>query len=123
MPAILVIDDQPAIRRLITRILTGAGYRTIEAEGGTEGIAAFKRDGAALVITDMVMEEGEGIETIQELRRLAPELPILATSGSGDLYLRLAADMGASGVLEKPFTKGELLASVSDLLGGLTAPG
>jgi CheY-like chemotaxis protein len=123
MPAILVIDDQPAIRRLITRILIGVGHQTIEAEGGTEGIAAFKREGAALVITDMVMEEGEGIETIRELRRLAPELRILATSGSGALYLRLAADIGASGVLEKPFTKAALLASVSDLLGGVAAAG
>jgi CheY-like chemotaxis protein len=123
MPDVIVIDDQPAIRRLITRILTGAGHRTIEAEGGEEGIVAFERDGAALVITDMVMEDGEGIETIRELRRLAPELPILAISGSGDLYLRLAADIGASGVLEKPFTKAALLASVSDLLGGMTPAG
>jgi CheY-like chemotaxis protein len=80
MPSILVIDDQPAVRRLITRILAGEGHRTTEAEGGTEGIAAFKREGAALVIKDMVMEEGEGIETIRELRRLAPELPVAGLS-------------------------------------------
>jgi CheY-like chemotaxis protein len=123
MPNVLVIDDQPEIRRLITDILTEAGYQTVEAEGGTEGIAAFKRDGAALVITDMVMEGGEGVETICELRRLAPDVPILATSGLGDLYLRLAISAGASGVLEKPFDNSALLASVSELLGGVTAAG
>jgi two-component system response regulator (stage 0 sporulation protein F) len=116
MPNILVIDDQPAIRRLITDILTEAGYQTIEADGGTEGIAAFEQYSPFLIVTDMVMADGEGVETIRELRRRAPDVPILATSGLGDLYLRLAISAGASGVLEKPFDNDVLLARVNKLL-------
>jgi two-component system KDP operon response regulator KdpE len=117
MSDILVIDDQPAIRRLAARILASAGHRTIEAAGGSEGMAMFTRERPAMVITDIVMEDGEGLETIRELRRVAPTLPILATSGSGAIYLRLASGMGASDTLEKPFTKAELLAKVVELLG------
>lgn len=116
MPDILVIDDQPAIRRLTTRILATAGHRTIEAAGGAEGMATFMLERPAMVITDIVMADGEGVETIRELRRLAPTLPILAMSGSGAFYLRIAAGIGASGTLEKPFTKAELLTKVDELL-------
>jgi DNA-binding response OmpR family regulator len=123
MPLILVIDDNPAIRRMVTRMLTAAGHRIIEAAGGSEGMALFLRERPALVITDIVMEDGEGIETIRELRRLVPDIPILAMSGSGALYLRLASNIGASAVLEKPFAKDEFLERVNVLLDGVASSG
>lgn len=83
------------MRKLIVRILTAAGHRVTQAEGGSEGLAAFRRARPTLVITDIVMEKGEGIETIRELRREAPEIPLLAMPGGGVLYLHIAKGLGA----------------------------
>ena len=72
MAEILVIDDDRQLRRLLSRVLKGAGHTVQEANDGKEGIALFHRTRPALVITDIVMPDTEGIETIQELRREAP---------------------------------------------------
>jgi DNA-binding response OmpR family regulator len=106
------------MRRLVVRILTAAGHTVIEAGGGSEGLAAFRRSPPNLVITDIVMEDGEGIATIREMRREAPTVPILAMSGSGLLYLRAAGRLGASATIEKPFRPDEFLATVNSLLAG-----
>jgi DNA-binding response OmpR family regulator len=116
MADILVIDDTAQIRKLIARILTAAGHTVIEAEGGSEGLAAFRGAQPTMVITDIVMEAGEGIETIREMRREAPAMPILAMSGSGLLYLHAAGGLGASATIEKPFRPDEFLAAVNKLL-------
>jgi DNA-binding response OmpR family regulator len=118
MADVLVIEDHAGMRRLVSRILKSAGHSVIEAEGGAEGLAAFRRVGPALVITDIVMEKGEGIETIREMRREASSMPILAMSGSGILFLQAASLLGASATIEKPFNTDEFLAKVTDLLTG-----
>jgi DNA-binding response OmpR family regulator len=119
MADILVIEDHAVTRNLIVRILTAARHRVTEAKGGTEGLAAFRRARPALIITDIVMADGEGIETIREMRREAPAIPILAVSGWGASYLRTAKLLGASATIEKPFDSDELLA----IVGGLLAQG
>jgi DNA-binding response OmpR family regulator len=117
MAEILVVDDEPQMRRLLVRILSGAGHRVREAENGQDGIRQFRRVRPVLVITDIVMPDMEGIEMIRELRREAPAIPILAISGAGPpLYLRAATDLGASAALAKPFDAAELLAVVGRLL-------
>ena len=116
MADILLIDDNVAMRRLVSRILTAEGHRVTEASGGSEGLAEFRRARPAMVITDIVMERGEGIETIREMRREAPVIPILAMSGSGVLFLQAAKLLGASSTIEKPFFPDDLLAVVDDLL-------
>jgi two-component system response regulator CpxR len=121
MADILVIDDNQHVRRLVERILTAAGHTVTEAQGGSEGLAAFRRAPPAMVITDIVMEYGEGIETIRALRREAPAMPILAMSGSGTHYLYAAGRPGASATIEKPFRLHELTATVNRLLGETTA--
>src|ERR1700680_1216734 len=114
MAKILLIDDDPQLRRLLSRVLKGAGHTVREAKDGREGIELFHRTRPALVITDIVMPDTEGIETIRELRREAPALPILAISGGGNLslYLRLADELGATTTLAKPFGNDELLSAV-----------
>ena len=122
---VLVIDDDPGIRRLLGRVLTGAGYQVREATNGVDGIAAFRTQRPALVITDIVMPEKEGIEIIREIRQEAPGAAILAISGSdphGDLYLHAATSLGADAALAKPFRPHELLAVVADLLSGAPIP-
>lgn len=121
MTRILVIDDNPLVRATLRSILAAAGYEVVLASDGKAGLDEFRRRPSDLVITDIVMPEIEGIETIRQLRGLAPELPILAISGGGRGipldYLRMAQQLGASDVLSKPFEADELLSSVTRCLG------
>jgi DNA-binding response OmpR family regulator len=118
MAGILLIDDDARLRRLLGRILKGAGHTVHEATNGREGIELFGRTHPALVITDLVMPDKEGIETIRELHQTAPTVPILAISGSTNhsIYLRAATKLGATEALDKPFSNEELLAAVTRLL-------
>ena len=91
MADILLIDDEAQMRRMIVRVLNAAGHTVREAADGRVGIELFRDAVPALVITDIVMPDMEGIELIRELRRLEPSVPILAISGGGPaLYLRAA---------------------------------
>ena len=119
MARILVIDDDPAMRRLIARTLTMAGHSVCEAADGREGIALFDQILPALVITDIVMPGAEGIETILKLRKIAEGVKILAISGWGSStpsYLDMATKLGADVGLSKPFKAEKLLAAVESLL-------
>ena len=118
MADILIIDDDPGLRRVMARTLTGEGHLVHEAENGIAGLAAFDRFRPELVITDMIMPEKEGIETIRHLRQLAPTLPILAISGTGNrtFFLHVAIALGADASLEKPFYPAQLRKLVRDLL-------
>src|ERR1700730_1021126 len=117
MAEILIIDEDPQMRRLLIRVLNGAGHTVQESTNGREGIELFYRTHVALVITDIVMPDAEGIETIRELRREAPTIPILAISGGGpSVYLRAATELGATAGLAKPFGAAEPLSVVWELL-------
>lgn len=116
---ILVIDDDDAVRGLTCRILAKAGYGVQEAADGAAGLASYHQQRCDLVITDIMMPEKDGLETIRELRRLDPKVRIIAMSGGGGPgggYLELAAMLGAAGTLQKPFTKGSLLTAVDHVL-------
>jgi DNA-binding NtrC family response regulator len=119
MAKILIIDDDRQMRRLLIRILQGAGHTVREAENGRGGIEAFRSERPELVISDIVMPGMEGIETIRMLCRDGPEVPIIAISGGSDpIYLRAATALGATASLEKPFAADELIALVAKLLAG-----
>jgi DNA-binding response OmpR family regulator len=123
MADILVIDDEEALRRLVARVLRAEGHTVREAANGREGLRLFREARPALLITDIIMPGQEGIETIIELRREAPEFPILAISGGGEgMYLKLAASLGATETLAKPFGADELLAAVAALLSAPSRP-
>jgi CheY-like chemotaxis protein len=117
---ILVIDDELLVLEIISKVLSRAGYQVTAVTDGQLGLDAYAQDTYDLVITDLVMPEKEGIETIRELLKLSPELRIIAISGGGavqsELYLHLAEKFGAKKILRKPFTHNELLAAVSDVL-------
>jgi CheY-like chemotaxis protein len=116
--AILIIDDDRQMRRLLTRILQGVGHTVHEAGNGRDGIELFRSVHPALVVSDIVMPDMEGIETIRELRRDRPTVPIIAISGGTDpIYLKAAVKLGATASLGKPFTRDELLALVDRMLG------
>lgn len=121
MQRILIIDDDHHILLMIKKMLERAGYEVDLASNGSEGLELFKRIQADLVITDIIMPEKEGLETIREMKRLRPDLKIIAMSGGGkisaDNYLETAKIFGASRVLEKPFSQKTMVMAVIDLLG------
>jgi YesN/AraC family two-component response regulator len=122
MAHILVIDDEDLVRHTLREMLESAGHRVSEAENGNEGLRRFTEAPADLVITDIIMPEKEGVETIQILLRQHPGLKVIAISGGGRTgnfdYLALAKKLGANRILKKPFRKSELLEAVDACLDG-----
>jgi DNA-binding response OmpR family regulator len=104
----------------VAQALTRSGYQVTEARDGAEGLRIHRGDPADLIITDVVMPEKEGLETILELRKEFPALKILAISGGGRNqpgdYLPVARKLGANRTLAKPFARAELLAAIRELL-------
>jgi len=117
---ILVIDDDAAVRTAIRRVLESAGHTALEAPDGRAGLLALRNHGPELVITDILMPEKEGIETIREVRATAPTVKIIAASGDrmagGPSVLDMALMLGAHRVIQKPFRRDELLGLVERLL-------
>jgi len=123
MGHVLVIDDDPTIRSLVVGLLEANGHSFVQAVDGRAGIALFAEGGFDLVVTDIVMPEQEGIETIAAIRRVNRAVPILAISGSATIggmgdYLRAAAALGASATLKKPFAPEAFVATIERLFGG-----
>jgi CheY-like chemotaxis protein len=120
MPRILIIEDNEAVLRVMSRMLTGSGYDVQEASNGKAGLALYRQWATDIVITDIVMPDVEGLEVIRELRKTDPTVRIIAMSGGGigsaEKYLALAQTFGAGSVLNKPFTQEELMTVVADAL-------
>ncbi len=121
MKRILIIDDDKQMREMMRQAFDRAGYDVAEAGDGRAGVSSFKRQPADLVITDLIMPEKEGIETIRELRKEYPKLKIIAISGGGrvspDSYLSVAKTFGADLTIPKPFDLKVILGAVKELLG------
>ena len=118
MARILVIDDEPAVRRTICQILQRGGHEPLEAADGIDGLQMVRAERPDAVITDIMMPNKEGIETICDLRRDNPGLPILVISGNSGsaLYLQMATLLGAHAALAKPFRATQLLDAINTLL-------
>jgi signal transduction histidine kinase/CheY-like chemotaxis protein len=122
---VLVIDDEPVVRKVIQRSLERLGLEVIVAEGGAAGIALVTahRDDIDLVILDMSMPEVSGPECFDRIRALAPGIQVLIASGYAkdtDAQRMLAA--GAVGFLEKPFNAVALADAVRPWLGARGKP-
>jgi CheY-like chemotaxis protein len=117
-PSILVVDDEAAVRTLFRQILSGAGFRVTEAADGAQALALLRDRRFDVVITDLVMPDREGIETIGEIRRSYPAVKIIAVSGAfGGQFLKTASLLGAHATLSKPVPAAVLIGSVQRLLG------
>jgi PAS domain S-box-containing protein len=114
---IVVADDEAGVRGFLRRVLEGSGYAVIEATNGKRAVEEAVAGAVDLVITDLVMPEQEGIETIRALRRDAPGVGIIAISGAlGGEYLKAAKLLGADVALSKPMNAELLLAKVAEML-------
>lgn len=130
MSRILIIDDEPGIRRLLRFLLENAGHEIAEAADGGAGVVACAEAQPDLVITDVIMPRMNGVDAILAIRSANPKLPILAISGGGQFepraykpeaittsaYLAAARRAGANSVMTKPFDQSLLLEQVGKLL-------
>ena len=120
MRKILIIDDNSAVRATMARILELAGYETVTAGDGNEGLIRMRQEDPDLIITDIIMPEKEGIETIRQILIERPSAKIMAVSGGGRHanmdFLDAARKLGAIDVLEKPFEPDDLVNRVSRCL-------
>jgi hypothetical protein len=116
---IVVADDEAGVRSFLRKVLEDGGYEVMEAANGKEALEEALAGGVDLVITDLVMPEQEGLETIQALRKdpALADIGIIAISGAfGGRFLELAGVLGAQAVLSKPLSGELLLAKVREVL-------
>jgi DNA-binding response OmpR family regulator len=123
MIRILVVDDDINIREMLKECLERAEYEVLVASDGKAGLELQSANPVDLIITDIVMPEKDGLETIMEFRRRFPSVKRIAISGGGRIkaneYLNIVKELGATRTFSKPFELKELLASVRELLGDL----
>jgi len=111
-PHILVVDDDPAIRRTLAAELKAEGYAVSEAADGREALAAFAREEPDLVLTDLAMPVSDGFDVVSGVRRAGPTpVLVLSVRGADGDKIR-ALDLGADDYVTKPFSLPELLARV-----------
>ena len=120
MARVLIIEDDDQLLGLLERILVREGHEVICTSDGVEGLAALKGAEVDLIITDIVMPEKEGLETIRELKQAHPDKPIIAISGGGrispDRYLHVSEMLGADRAFRKPVPRKDMLDAVRQLL-------
>lgn len=130
MANILLVDDEPEIRAVLSRILENAGHDVEVAANGDEALKKLHGNRADLVITDIIMPGLDGVGLMKAMRKDFPKLPIIAISGGGyvapapyspdsiatNAYLTSANCAGANRTLSKPFDRQAILAAVAELL-------
>lgn len=117
---ILVIEDDEQTRGMLVQMMTRVGYAVVEACNGRSGVEVVRGGSVDLVITDILMPEQDGLETIRDLRAQFPGLPIIAISGGGHDgvldFLPVARQLGAKRTFRKPTDRAALLDAIREEL-------
>ena len=119
MPSILVIEDEAAIRRVLVKILSeeNDSYQVHQAEDGSKGLDAIKKDDFDLVLCDIKMPKMDGVEVLEAARKIKPEIPFIMISGHGDLDTAVnTMRLGAFDYISKPPDLNRLLTTVRNAL-------
>jgi DNA-binding response OmpR family regulator len=117
LQACVVADDEPGMRAFVARVLSRERFHVFTASDGHEALALVTQHRCELLVTDLSMPGGEGIETIRAVREQYPGVKILAISGAfGAKMLRAAELLGADASLAKPFTAEMLVSAVRALI-------
>lgn len=132
MARILVIDDDRLVRSTIGTMLGVGSHKVILAEGGEDGLRCFRAQAFDLVLCDIAMPQMDGLQTIRELRKLSPDIPIISMTGSyprptggahlDPNFLAMSKQVGATRVIGKPFRLDDLLAVVRQCLAPAARP-
>ena len=120
MPVILLIEDDRELRAMLKTALVRKDFTVLEADNGKEALIQFKPGITDLVVTDLIMPEEDGLKVIIKIREKKPGIKVIAISGGGKAgpvsYLNLAKALGADAVFPKPFSPGELVSKIENLL-------
>jgi two-component system chemotaxis response regulator CheY len=118
---ILIVDDSALSRRTLRNMLEGAGYAVEEASDGAQALERYFLNPHDMVLLDIVMERLSGLEVLAKFRELNPDVRVvMATADIQSSTRDQARDSGAVGIINKPFTKDRLLATVATVLEGGT---
>jgi DNA-binding response OmpR family regulator len=120
MHSVLIIEDDDFIQKMLKQTFERAGYEVTTASNGRVGLQLYHRKSFDVVITDLIMPEMEGIETITSLRKSNPKVQVIAISGGGrhrpEDYLEIAQKLGAKKTFTKPLDRQKLVAAVQELV-------
>jgi DNA-binding response OmpR family regulator len=121
MARILVTDDDADLRATLQKLLMLRGYEVDTGSDGLEGARLLQQGAYDLLITDIVMPNQEGLESIIQAKKRYPAMKIIAMSGaaktSTEVYLRVAKNVGADFIFQKPWSPKEMLAKVEEFTG------
>jgi DNA-binding NtrC family response regulator len=116
----MIVDDEDTLRDVLVEYFESMGYEVSEADSGRKALTQQQKHPVDIVITDLIMPEENGLETILELKRRDPNLKIIAMTGSGHIGaledLRTATMLGAHRTFSKPFQLEALREAVEELL-------
>lgn len=121
MANILVVDDEELDQLGLTAMLEGAGHKVFAAASGHEAVRLYLEHPIHVVVTDIVMPAGDGLDLISRLRSIKPDAAIIAVSGKGLSGLSAARSIGANEVFEKPVAPEDLVQAVATALGASRA--
>jgi len=116
MTKILVVEDEESFREGVSFILSKEGYEVIDAADGNDAIIKFEREGADLVLLDVMLPGLSGLEVCKKLRTLTKVPIIMLTAKDTELDKVLGLEIGADDYITKPFSSRELLARVKAIL-------
>ena len=120
MAKILLVDDDPLVVESLLSAMESKGHAVVTASNGIKALKKFDQSAFDLVVTDIIMPEMDGIETILEMRRKRSNAKIVAISGGGRIgnvdYLEMAKKLGAIAVIKKPFRFAEFFTVLNDCL-------
>jgi DNA-binding response OmpR family regulator len=117
----LVIDDDALVRDSISMMLQSIDSKVDLAQDGIQGLEMFKNNNYDIIITDIIMPEKEGFETITDIKKIDERAKIIAISGGSregmGAYLPIAENLGAKAILYKPFNQEELIYTIEKICG------
>jgi CheY-like chemotaxis protein len=126
--SILIADDEQEIRSLLEHWLAPLGHAVVSARNGAAALKLIAAHPVDLVVTDILMPEGDGLKVMEGLRKIRPGARVLAMSGGGHYmdgedYLKIAQGLGADTAIAKPFTRDQFLAAVGRAVAKRPGPG
>ena len=120
MAAILLVEDEKAVRDVLTRMLEGAGHAVTPAADGTAALRLIDLQSFDLIVADLLLPDTDGMQILRELRARKSPLKMIAISGGGrgsaTDYLEMAKILGAVETLQKPIAPATLVAAVARVL-------